>query len=71
MKRDEILKTLSSGKKIVIDAPMDIATTGNDAIAADLLIWLFDRMPEEANWVDLHDVLDSAKWWVTLLETMR
>ena len=71
MTRDEILKTLSQGNEVVIDAPMNIATTGNDAIAGDLLTWLLERMPENATWRDSHDVLDAAKWWLTLLEATR
>jgi hypothetical protein len=71
MTRDDVLKALSSGSQIVIDAPMHVATTGNDAVAGDLLTWLFDRLPEAATWRDAHDVLDAAKWWTTLLEATR
>jgi hypothetical protein len=71
MKRDDILKALSEGNQIVIDGPMHVATVSSDAIAGDLLAWLFERMPKDASWKDAHDVLDAAKWWITLLEATR
>jgi hypothetical protein len=71
MTRDEILQTLASGNKIVIDAPLDIATAAPDAYAGKLLLWLFENAPENTTWRDAHDILDAAKWWLTLLESTR
>lgn len=39
-----------------------IALGESDFMAARLLIWLFEQMPN-ATQGDLEDVLDSAKWW--------
>jgi len=54
MTRDEILKTLASGLPIVIDAPMEVATTGNDAIAGDTYQQSNNRQNQiQADWLFL------------------
>lgn len=50
--------TLSPGPFIAV-------ITQHDAIAAKLLLWLEDHMPEDATIRDLIEVIDAAQWWTT------
>lgn len=71
MTRDELLKAISEGNQIVIDVPMKVATHWTDTKAAEMLKWLFDNVPAETTWREAHDILDAAKWWITLIEATR
>jgi hypothetical protein len=75
MKLKDILADLSKVErpvKVTISPGPAIISAGvSDAMAAKLLLWLYDQMPEEATAQDLHDVLDAAKWWTTYLESVH
>ena len=53
--------------------PVILRVNQHDALAARLLLWLAEAMPEDATSGDLHDpygtaaasVLDVARWWST------
>jgi len=45
--------------------PLTIRVNQHDAMAATLLLWLYQEMPEDATQGDLIEVLDSAKWWAS------
>jgi hypothetical protein len=68
----EILESIASAENGgVIEMPVRIAISKSDAMGAKLLLWLVEQMPEEWTSGDMHDALDAAKWWQTLLDTMR
>lgn len=46
-----------------ITLPVPIRLGSRDAMAARLLLWLFEEMPENSTQGDLEDILDTAKWW--------
>ena len=50
--------------------PMTLRVSRHDAMAARLLLWLYQEMPEGAIQGDLTKVLDSAKWWATFWATL-
>ncbi len=41
-----------------------------DALAAKLLLWLADVMPDDATLGQMDDALDAAKWWMTLFASI-
>ncbi len=43
--------------------PLDIKANVADALAAKLILWLYDEMPEDATSGDMLNVLDAARWW--------
>lgn len=36
-----------------------------DVMAAKLLLWLYEQLPEDSTQGDLDNILDAAKWWST------
>lgn len=50
------LITLSPG-------PIRLRIGPQDALAAKLLLWLVEQMPEDATQGDMDDVLESARYW--------
>lgn len=75
MKIKDILSDLSKVEQLttvsIAPGPAVISAGVSDAMAAKLLLWLYEQLPEEATSQDLHDVLDAAKWWTTFLESVR
>lgn len=47
------------------EAAISLRVGPQDAMAARLLLWLVEAMPEDATIGDLDKVLDAAKWWST------
>jgi len=45
--------------------PFKVNVNSHDAMAAKLILWLEEQMPEDATTGDLFDVLDAAHWWAT------
>lgn len=59
-----------------IEGPMEVTLSPGpfvancnwpDAIAAKLLLWLYEQMPEDATYGDLENTLLSALWWSQFL----
>jgi len=50
--------------------PFQIRVGQHDAMAAKLLLWLEDQMPEDATVADLIKVLDAAQWWNTFWSSL-
>lgn len=42
-----------------------------DAMAARLLLWLEEEMPEDATIEDMFDVLDAAHFWATFWSSLK
>lgn len=60
----EIYELLAESKPSTVTLPAcSIRINESDSMAAKLLLWLYENMPEDATQGDLSDVLDSAKWW--------
>ena len=55
--------TLSDGK-------LEIKVREADAMAAYLLLWLAEHLPEDATVGDQFEVLDAAKWWATFFASV-
>lgn len=51
--------------------PIPIKVNKQDFMAARLLLWLHEQMPEDATQGDLDDVLDAAKWWATFFAALE
>lgn len=66
----EQLQTVMTGEKqAVMKLSMDggglsFKVSEHDAMAAKLLLWLEDQMPDASYW-DLFEVLDAAHWWAS------
>lgn len=55
---------LSQSTPRIVPAPQVPIKIGvADIMAARLLLWLGDQLPEDATVGDFEDVLDAAKWW--------
>ena len=67
MKQEDFYRHLAaiSGPGILdlSPGPISIKIGKHDTMAAKLLLWLFDNMPEDATSGDLLDTLDAARWW--------
>lgn len=50
--------------------PLKIGVSQSDAMAARLILWLEQVMPDEATIGDLLDVLAAATWWVTFWSSL-
>ncbi|MFH1484838.1 MAG: hypothetical protein ABIH46_02100 [Chloroflexota bacterium] len=57
------LLTLSGGN-------LEIKVCEADAMAAYLLLWLAEHLPEDATVGDQFEVLDAAKWWATFFSAV-
>jgi hypothetical protein len=62
--RESDIVTLSPG-------PFNIRVGQSDAMAAKLILWLQDEMPENATIGDLFDVLAAATWWATFWSSLE
>ena len=51
--------------------PYQAAVSYKDGIAARLLLWLAEVMPDDATTGDVEDVLTSALWWHIYFLTMH
>lgn len=58
------LLTLSPG-------PVKLAVNKQDAMAARMLLWLVEAMPDDATVGDMEDVLDAAKFWSTFWSSLE
>lgn len=58
----EWMAGVSDGQNLTLPLPIGIGP--HDAMAARLILWLVEQMPEDANQGDIERVLDSAKFWV-------
>lgn len=67
MSPKQFYELMGSGKLLqaIMPPPTPIQIGEADVMAAKLLNWLHDEMPEDATQGDLDDVLDAAKWWST------
>jgi len=62
----ESLQIVTESSEITLSpGPLAIKVGEHDAMAAKLLLWLQEQMPDDAIVGDLFDVLDAAHWWVT------
>jgi hypothetical protein len=50
--------------------PFAIKVNQHDAMAAKLLLWLEDQMPEDATIHDLTETLNAAQWWSTFWSSL-
>ena len=62
---DRLQSIIGPGVVTLSPGPLTVNVGTADAIAARLLLWLHDEMPEDATVGDLFDVLDAAHWWAT------
>lgn len=71
MKLPEVLEGLQAieepTKVTLSPGPFVANCDWHDAIAAKLLLWLYDEMPEDATYGDLEDVLLATLWWAQFL----
>ena len=67
MKFSEVLEQLGAIEQPtevkLSPGPLIANCNRTDAVAAKMLLWLFEQMPEDATSGDLEDVLVSALWW--------
>lgn len=62
----ESLQTVTESSETTLSpGPLIIRVGVRDAMAAKLLLWLQEQMPDDATVGDLFDVLDAAEWWAT------
>jgi len=52
------------------DSKLEIKVGKADAMAARLLLWLVEQMPDDATVGDQFEVLDAAKWWATFFASV-
>lgn len=65
------LETIQGPARIELGAgPLRLKINEHDALAARLLNWLGEQLPEDATQGDLEDVLDSARWWAVFLGSL-
>ena len=57
------LTKAEDGTSLVLPAPIETSVDERDALAARLLLWLMEEMPDGATQVDLEDVLEAARLW--------
>lgn len=53
-----------------LPSPITIKVNQHDAMAAKLILWLLDHMPEDATTGDLFDTLAAATWWATFWSSL-
>lgn len=63
-------KLSETTKSQSFEMKVELQINTHDAMAARLLIWLQEQMPD-ATTGDLEDVLDAAKWWSVLFASMH
>lgn len=51
--------------------PVALQIGPQDALAAKLILWLVEQMPEDATQGFLEDVLDSAKFWAVFWSSLE
>ena len=51
--------------------PLRLSVGPQDAMAAKLLLWLMDQMPEAATVGDVDAVLDATKFWSTFWSSLE
>ena len=56
----ELMQSGNMKKEISLPFPLELGTS--DILAAELILWLIDKMPE-GTIGDINNVLDSAKFW--------
>lgn len=75
MKPNEFYRHLAevteSTKMTLAPGPLEVNVNRHDAMAARLILWLQEQMPEDATTGDLFDVLDAAHWWATFWSSLR
>jgi hypothetical protein len=66
----EFLQNLSKVQKPAMaklaPGPLSVNINDHDGIAASLLLWLHDELPDDATFDDMDEIIDAAKWWLTL-----
>jgi len=66
----DILQGVESPQKMTISpGPFTLMIDENDAIAAELINWLSEKMGDDVRVGDMLHVLDSARWWVITFTT--
>lgn len=66
------LATLTERELLTLHpGPFAFVGTRADALAAKLLLWLFDQLPEEATQGDVEEILGMALWWVQFFNMLR
>lgn len=65
----QMLKTAQAGQGLKLNHVVRVGES--DAIAGELLEWLFERLGEDATHGEVYDVLESAQWWITLLDSLE
>lgn len=67
----EELTHAQQGDAVRLDIDARLKVGAADAMAARLLLWLEEAMPEDATQGDLDNVLDAAKWWSTFWASLK
>lgn len=68
---EELQATLADTPNAILELSMGEGDGGlsfnvskEDAMAAKLMLWLEEQMPDDTLW-DVFEVLDAAHWWAT------
>jgi len=65
------LQTVTESSTLALSpGPLVVKVGVADAMAAKLLLWLYNEMPENATVRDMFDVLDAAHWWATFWSSL-
>jgi len=67
---DRLQAVTESSTLALSPGPLVVKVGVADAMAARLLLWLYEEMPEEATIGDMFDVLDAAHWWATFWSSL-
>lgn len=66
----EHIQSIDQPQVTLSPGPFIIKVSQHDAMAAKILLWLEDQMPEDATIHDLTKVLDAAQWWSTFWSSL-
>jgi len=66
----EFLATTTGTSTLDFGDSIQLRIGPQDALAAKLLLWLINAMPDNATTGQMDDALDAAKWWMTFWASM-
>ncbi len=67
----EQLRAVTESSTLTLSpGPLTIKVDSADAMAARLLQWMDEEMPEGTTFGDVFDVLDAAHWWATFWSSL-
>jgi len=67
---DKLQTVTESSTLSLSPGPLVVKVGVADAMAARLLLWLYEEMPEETTVGDMFDVLGAAHWWATFWSSL-